>query len=149
MQRAHCRAGVSVIRKCVSWRGHPMAHQGAKQNQQHQNKSMKTKIHVVGLAVCLATAVALISTTGCAGDRYTQSTGEHIDDRATSMRVKSALGDDAQYKYPMVKVKTFKGDCQLSGFVNTRDQKSHAGDIAKRVEGVRNVENNISVKSAN
>ena len=105
---------------------------------------MKTPLGSIGLAAWLG-AAALI-TGGCAGDRYHQSTGEQIDDKATSMRVKSALGDDQQYKYPMVEVKTFKGTVQLSGFVDTRDQKSRAGDIAKKVDGVRDVENNISVK---
>lgn len=107
---------------------------------------MKNKLQSIRIAVWLGTMATLIITSGCAGDRYHQSTGEHVDDRATSMRVKSALGDDAQYKYPMVEVKTFKGTAQLSGFVKTRDQKSRAGDIAKRVEGVRNLENNITVK---
>ena len=107
---------------------------------------MKLKIESMAVAIWLGTCTALITTSGCAGDRYHQSTGEHIDDKATSMRVKSALGDDTQYKYPMVQVKTFKGTAQLSGFVNTGEQKSRAGDIAKRVEGVRTVENNITVK---
>ena len=108
---------------------------------------MKTNIKSIGIAVSVAISSALvITTTGCAGDRYKQSTGEHIDDKATSMRVKSALGDDTQYKYPMVEVKTFKGTAQLSGFVNTRDQKARAGDIARRIENVRAVENNITVK---
>ena len=49
----------------------------------------------------------------------------------------------------MVEVKTFKGVTQLSGFVNSRDQKSRAADIAKRVEGVKSIENNITVKGAN
>ena len=107
---------------------------------------MKLKMKSIGMALWLATAAALVSASGCAGDRYNRSTGESIDDRATSARVKSALSDDAQYKYPMVEVKTFKGTAQLSGFVNSRDQKSRAGDIAKRIQGVHNVENNITVK---
>ncbi|HWN93937.1 MAG TPA: BON domain-containing protein [Methylomirabilota bacterium] len=98
------------------------------------------------MALSILVATAMITFTGCAGDRYNRSTGEQVDDRATSMRVKSALGDDVQYKYPMVEVKTFKGTAQLSGFVNTRDQKNRAGDIAKRIQGVQNVENNITVK---
>ncbi len=106
---------------------------------------MKTGIlGSIGVAAWLGMA-ALIGG-GCAGDRYHQSTGEQIDDKGTSMRVKSALGDDSQYKYPMVEVKTFKGTVQLSGFVDTRDQKSKAGDIAKKVEGVKDVVNNITVK---
>ena len=98
------------------------------------------------MAIWLGTLGALITSAGCAGDRYTQSTGEHIDDMATSSRVKSALGADNQYKYPMVDVKTFKGKCQLSGFTDTRDQKSRAATIARGVEGVHDVDNNISVK---
>jgi osmotically-inducible protein OsmY len=84
--------------------------------------------------------------TGCAGNRYERSTGESIDDRATTSRVKSALSSDAVYKYPSVNVSTFKGTVQLSGFVNTKEQKDKAKDIAKGVEGVKEVENNISVK---
>jgi hyperosmotically inducible periplasmic protein len=105
---------------------------------------MKQTIQSIGLSILVAGTVATF--TGCAGDRYTQSTGEHVDDKATSMRVRSALRDDVEYKYPMVEVKTFKGTSQLSGFVNTRDQKGRAGEIAKKVEGVREVENNITVK---
>jgi hyperosmotically inducible periplasmic protein len=108
---------------------------------------MKTKLHSIGVAVCLGTAAALLSVTGCAGDRHKQSTGEYIDDKATSLRVKSALHDDVQYKYPQVEVKTFKGNCQLSGFVDTQEQKARAGDIAKRIEGVHNVENKITVNN--
>ena len=84
--------------------------------------------------------------TGCAGDRYTQSTGERIDDKADSSRVRDRLSEDTQYKYEDVKVQTFKGVVQLSGFVNSRDQKNRAGELAKKVQGVKEVENNITVK---
>ena len=86
--------------------------------------------------------------TGCAGNRYTQSTGEHIDDKADSSRVRKALSADTQYKYDDVKVQTFKGVVQLSGFVNSRDQKNRAGDLAKKVEGIKEVQNNITVKES-
>jgi osmotically-inducible protein OsmY len=43
-------------------------------------------------------------------------------------------------------VVTFKGTVQLSGFVDTHAQKSRADTIAKGVEGVKDVENNITVK---
>jgi hyperosmotically inducible periplasmic protein len=107
---------------------------------------MKMKMHAIGLLSCLAMATA-VGLSGCAGNRYQQSTGEYIDDHSTSSRVKGALSDDGQYKYEDVEVKTFKGVTQLSGFVNSGDQKSRATEIAKRTEGVREVENNISVKN--
>jgi hyperosmotically inducible protein len=99
----------------------------------------------ISAALFLATAT-VVGMTGCAGDRYHQSTGEHIDDASTSSRVKDALGSDTMYKYPDVKVTTFKGTVQLSGFVDNRAQKEHAYTLAKNTDGVKNVENNISVK---
>jgi hypothetical protein len=38
-----------------------------------------------------------------------------------------------------------KGTVQLSGFVSSDEQKSRAGDLAKKVDGVREVENHITV----
>jgi hyperosmotically inducible protein len=100
----------------------------------------------IGLALCLGALPLTAMMTGCASDRYHQSTGEAIDDKGISMRVKSALSNDAEYKYEGVEVTTFKGTVQLSGFVDTSAQKSRAGDLAKGVEGVKDLENNITVK---
>ena len=101
---------------------------------------------IVAASLGLTILTSAILATGCAGSRYERSTGESIDDTAITARVKSALGHDAMYKYPDVKVTTFKGTVQLSGFVNEREQKSKAVDLAKSVEGVREVQNNITVK---
>ena len=105
-------------------------------------------LKVLALITCLGVLPFISGITGCAGNRYTQSTGERIDDKASSSRVRSALSSDTQYKYGDVSVQTFKGVVQLSGFVNSRDQKNRAGDLAKRVDGVREVENNITVKES-
>jgi hyperosmotically inducible periplasmic protein len=113
-----------------------------------KKNSIKT-IHatkILSLALCLGALPLLTMVTGCAGDRYHQSTGEAIDDHATSTRVKSALGNDGEYKYDSVDVQTFKGTVQLSGFVDTSAQKSRAAEIAKNVDGVKDVDNNITVK---
>lgn len=98
------------------------------------------------VCVALAPVVAGALVTGCAGDRYHESTGEGIDDTAITAKVKSALGGDSQFKYDDVHVTTFKGTVQLSGFVASDDAKHHAEDLAKNVEGVKNVQNKISLK---
>jgi osmotically-inducible protein OsmY len=108
------------------------------------NRSTTAK--VLALVIGLGSLAMVSGITGCAGDRYTQSTGEHIDDAGTSSHVKKALSDDTQYKYGGVNVETFKGVVQLSGFVNSRGEKSRAGDLAKTVEGVKDVKNNLVVK---
>jgi len=107
---------------------------------------MKTKIASLYVAVCIGLPMAALSLAGCAGDHYNRSTGEYIDDKGLNMRVKSALNDNPEYKFGDVKVTSFKGTVQLNGFVTAADQKRKAGEIAKGVQGVKDVENNITVK---
>ena len=124
-------------------------------NNRHTNESKKMHktsantgrpLKVLALILCIG-VLPLFGVTGCAtGNRYKQSTGEYIDDHGISSHVKKALGEDTRYKYEDVNVVTFKGVVQLSGFVNTKDQKNRAGDLAKNVEGVKEVQNNITVK---
>jgi hyperosmotically inducible protein len=110
---------------------------------------MKIHVNTICLSLCLGLATMGVVTTftGCAGDRYNRSTGEYIDDKSIDSRVKDALGDNGEYKFNDVQVVSFKGTVQLSGFVETRDQRSKADDIAKTVQGVRDVEDNITVQS--
>lgn len=96
------------------------------------------------VAIVLGTS-AVVGLTGCLGDRYHESTGEYVDDTTLTAHVKNALAHD-EYKYPDVKVTTFKGTVQLSGFVDDQNQKQRAYTIARGVEGVRQVDNNITVK---
>lgn len=105
------------------------------------------KKNIISLCVALCLGVPVLTTfVGCAGNRSDRSTGEYIDDKALANRVRGALGDDAEYKFDGVSVQSFRGVVQLSGFVNTSTQKNEAGRIAKTVDGVREIENNISIK---
>jgi hyperosmotically inducible protein len=107
---------------------------------------MKTINHLGAMILFAATAAACL--TGCkSGDRYTQSTGEYIDDANVTRHVKSALESDV-YKYPNVSVMTFKGTVQLSGFVSESAQKQRAASLAKGVPGAKDVVNNITVQTA-
>ncbi|HEY1661511.1 MAG TPA: BON domain-containing protein [Verrucomicrobiae bacterium] len=109
---------------------------------------MKITASSLNLALCLGllTSTAVITTTGCAGDKYDRSTGQYIDDQSLQVRVGDALHDNADYKFGGVNVDSFRGTVQLSGFVDTQDQKSKAEDITKNVQGVQKVVNNISLK---
>jgi len=113
-------------------------------------KSTKKKTSLaMTLALMIGAALPgaiMLGMTGCAGDRYNRSTGEFIDDNGLKLRVSSALGDNADYKFEHVNVTVFKGTVQLSGFVNLSVQKTKAGEIAKNVNGIRSVENNITVQ---
>ena len=60
--------------------------------------------------------------------------------------VKEQLLLSEAFKFPDVHVAVFKARVQLSGFVLTEEQKSAAEDLARRVNGVVEVENKISIK---
>lgn len=94
---------------------------------------------------CLAMVLVWL---GCAGDRYSQSTGEFIDSAAITAKVKAALIDDPSVSAFDINVDTYKDVVQLNGFVDTTDQKKRAEDIALGIEGVRGVKNNLTVKAA-
>jgi len=108
---------------------------------------MKNRMNALCLLLCAGLSLATVTTiTGCAGNRYDRSTGQYIDDKSLTMRVHNALGDNPEYKFSDVNVTVFRGAVQLSGFVNTQEQKTKAGDIARSVQGVQRVDNNISIK---
>jgi hyperosmotically inducible protein len=92
-------------------------------------------------------AVAQLNT-GCAGTATKESTGEYIDDATISTKVKAALVKDPVVKAADVKVETFKGTVQLSGFVDNNEQKTQAERVAASVTGVQSVQNRIQLKTA-
>jgi hyperosmotically inducible protein len=105
---------------------------------------MKNNLKKIVLAACLGTAVAVTGLTGCHTSGRTA--GTYIDDRMVASHVKGALNDNTVYKYPNVDVSAFNGTVQLNGFVASQDQKQQAAQIASRVDGVRQLVNNITVQ---
>ncbi|MBW6504049.1 BON domain-containing protein [bacterium] len=75
-----------------------------------------------------------------------RSAGEYVDDKAVSAKVKAALLKDPDVKGLQVKVETYNGVVQLSGFVDKPEQASRAVEVAKGIEGVKSVKNDMKVK---
>jgi hyperosmotically inducible protein len=87
--------------------------------------------------------------TGCSRQENSQPTttaGQVVDDKTLTANVQSALNQNPDYKFAGVTVDTMNGTVQLSGFVNTADQKSKAVVVAKGVQGVKDVEDKMTVK---
>jgi hyperosmotically inducible periplasmic protein len=72
--------------------------------------------------------------------------GTQIDDSVVTARVKSALLADPDVKSFEIKVGTRKGQVQLSGFVDTQARIDYAVALTRKVEGVKEVENGMSLK---
>jgi hyperosmotically inducible protein len=72
--------------------------------------------------------------------------GQVMDDSALTAKVKSALIDDPATKAGDIKVETRQGVVQLSGFVATQEAKDAATKVAQAVEGVKSVQNGLTIK---
>jgi osmotically-inducible protein OsmY len=83
---------------------------------------------------------------GCAATQKHESTGEYIDDSVITTKVKSAIFDEPSLKVFQISVKTYQGVVQLSGFVDSAQSVKKAGEVAGRVEGVKEVKNDLVVK---
>src|SRR5262245_50602397 len=94
-------------------------------------------------AIFIASASLIGCSTSGDGER---SAGRVTDDRNIENRVEKSLREEPVYKFTGVDVRTFNGVVQLSGFVDTEDQKARAGEIAKRTPGVVQVVNNVTLK---
>lgn len=70
-----------------------------------------------------------------------------VNDALITTKVKAALFRDPQASGFQISVNTYRGVVQLSGFVDTIDQKQRAGELAQGIEGVRTVHNDLIVTS--
>jgi hyperosmotically inducible protein len=90
--------------------------------------------------------VSLLGLAACAGSESSRSTGAYVDDKAISTKVKAKLASDSMTEAMKVEVETYKGVVQLSGFVDNKETVRRAGEIARSVEGVKEVKNNLLVR---
>ncbi len=97
-------------------------------------------LHALGVAL-VASALA-----ACAGSPTKESTGELIDDTAVTTKVKSRLIGDKDVSALDVRVETFKGTVQLSGFVGSEQERERAAELARSVDGVKEVKNDLRLK---
>lgn len=75
-----------------------------------------------------------------------ESTGEYIDDAAITAKVKAAFVTDREVNAIEVKVTTYKGTVQLSGFATSSTSIERAVQLASNVPGVKVVRNDIRLK---
>jgi osmotically-inducible protein OsmY len=76
-----------------------------------------------------------------------ESGGDYVDDATITTKVKTQLASDVGLTPAnQIHVETYKNVVQLSGFVDTAAHKAEAESVARGVEGVRDVQNNIVVQ---
>lgn len=80
-------------------------------------------------------------------DSKSQGFKGYAGDTATTSEIKAKLLADSSVPSSHIKVETNDGVVQLSGTVETKAQSDRAESIAKAIEGVKSVKNDLSVKS--
>ena len=93
-----------------------------------------------------AASLVLLTTVGCAALDDDITVAEAVDDATITTKVKAALVADDDLEATEIKVATSQGVVQLSGFVDERDDISKATDLARRIQGVKSVRNDITMK---
>ena len=76
----------------------------------------------------------------------TRTVGVKVDDGIVTAGVKAALLADENVKSMDIAVVTRKGEVQLSGFVDGQSQMDRAVMVARAVDGVNGVSNEMSIK---
>ncbi len=95
----------------------------------------------------LVAAAALFALAGCASEGEKKSGAEaYLDDAAITTKVKSAIFNEPSLKVFDVGVKTEEGVVHLSGSVKSRAEMAKAVELARKVNGVKSVRNELTIK---
>lgn len=92
--------------------------------------------------VCLFGLGACQSTTG-------KTAGQTMTDSKITASVQSKLTADRVSNFTRVDVDTERGVVNLSGVVPSAEQKSRAEELARQVNGVTRINNNLQIQGSN
>ena len=91
--------------------------------------------------------IALFLVSGCVNSTSTNSGPvRFVEDSVLTAKVKTALVQQRGLEGLNIHVNSYKGVVQLSGFIDSDIKKELAGQIARSVDGVNEVVNNLIVK---
>jgi osmotically-inducible protein OsmY len=96
--------------------------------------------------VAAMTAIALLTASGCAVTRGQETVGAYIDDATMTTQIKSRFVENKQVDAASIHVETLNGTVLLSGFAKDATEKITAEEIARKVNGVRSVRNEIAIR---
>ncbi len=94
----------------------------------------------------IVTAIALLTATGCAVTRGQETVGAYVDDTAITTRIKAQFAESKAVAATSIRVETLNGTVMLSGFAKNTTERQEAERIARNVNGVRSVKNEIAVR---
>jgi hyperosmotically inducible protein len=106
---------------------------------------MTARLTLAALAAALS-AAALVTLPGCAIVRGQETVGAYVDDATITTQVKARMVDNKDVDAGAIKVETLNGTVMLSGFAKNATERSTAESIARNVNGVKSVKNEIAIR---
>lgn len=97
--------------------------------------------------IALTAATALLTLPGCAVTRGQSTVGAYIDDSTITTQVKARMVENKQVDAAAISVETLNGTVMLSGFAKSATERVTAESIARGVNGVKAVRNEIAIRS--
>jgi len=91
-------------------------------------------------------ALALLATAGCAVTRGQETVGAYVDDATITTQIKSRFVENKEVDASSIRVETLNGTVMLSGFAKNGTEKGTAEAIARKVNGVKSVKNEIAIR---
>lgn len=98
------------------------------------------------LAATVTALALLITASGCAVTRGQETVGSYVDDTAITASVKARFVDNKDVDASSIRVETLNGTVMLSGFAKSATERTSAERIARGVNGVKSVKNEISIR---
>ena len=95
--------------------------------------------------IAAMTGLTLVAT-GCSVFRGQETVGAYVDDASITTAVKAKFVADKSVDAGAINVQTLNGEVSLAGFAKNAEEKSKATEIARGVNGVKSVRNNLAVR---
>jgi hyperosmotically inducible protein len=101
---------------------------------------------VAAIAIILLPAIWTVAVAGRSDGPLLASTGMAIDDTAITTKIKAAYVQDPLVGALDIHVDAYRAVVRLGGTANSEAEKERAATLARSIEGVREVRNDIQVR---
>ena len=119
----------------------------ARSKAQQYGKHMKNTLGNLARVGAVGLLVAMVGVAGCksSGSGGSRTSGQKSNDSKVAKEVMKSLSTDPTFKYSDVHANVYESHVQLTGFVETPEQRLRAAERAAQTPGVRQVINEIMI----
>ncbi len=100
---------------------------------------------MITLFARIAVGITFLSIVGCQSTTG-KTAGQTMDDSTITAAVQAKLSSDRISNFSRVDVDTERGVVTLNGVVKSVDQKTRVAELARAINGVKSVNNNLQIQ---